>query len=112
MLEKSDIALTLTAAARERIGKKLSEPGFEEKVPALMLEQTSADILTWRITYYDRDSVASADFKALLIRAEGVELIVPQWNFAELIQGGILDWTGATYTLNGKAELEVRRTPK
>lgn len=112
MLEKCDIALTLTAAARERIEKKLGEPGFEEKVPALMLEQMSPELLKWRVTYYDKDSVALADFKALLIHSDGLELIVPQWNFAELIKGGTLDWTGTAYTLNGKAELEIRRAPK
>jgi len=112
MLENIDLGLILTPAARDKIQAKLSEPGFEGRVPALMLEETGPDTLTWRITYYDRGSVASADFKALLLKSDEIELIVPQWNFADVLKGGKLDWTGAAFTVNGKSELHVRRSRK
>jgi hypothetical protein len=112
MLEKTDLDLVLTPAARQKIQAKLSEPGFEGRVPALMLEETSPDTLAWRITYYDKESVVGADFKALLLNSGGLELIVPQWNFADVIKGGSLDWTGTAFTLNGKSELHVRRVRK
>jgi len=112
MLEKTDLGLVLTTAARQRIQSRLSEPGFEEKIPALMLEETSPDTLTWRVTYYDKESVASAEFKALLLNSGGLELIVPQWNFADVIRDGTLDWTGTAFTVNGKSEVQVRRVRK
>jgi hypothetical protein len=110
MLENTDLDLVLTPSARQKIQAKLSEPGFEGKIPALMLEQTNPDTLVWRITYYDRESIADAEFKALLLNSGGLELIVPQWNFADVIKGGSLDWTGAAFTLNGKSELRVARS--
>jgi hypothetical protein len=112
MLEKSDLSLVVTPAARDKIRARLSEPGFEGTIPALMLEETSLDILAWRITYYDRESVASAEFKALLLKTSEIELIVPQWNFAELMKGATLDWTGATFTVNGESEIHVTRRQK
>jgi hypothetical protein len=77
-----------------------------------MLEETNPDTLTWRVTYYDRETVTGADFRALLLETDGIELIVPQWNFADLIRGANLHWTGAAFTLNGKSELHVRRAPQ
>jgi hypothetical protein len=112
VLEKAELDLTLTPTAYEKIRRKLSAPGFDGKIPALMLEQTSPDVLTWRVTYYDRESVDTAEFKALLLRCSGIDLIVPQWNFVDVIKGGSLDWTGTAFTLNGKAQLEIKRAPK
>lgn len=63
----------------------------------------------WRITYYDKESVASVESKALLLNSGGIELIVPQWNFADVIKGGGLNWTGTAFTLNGSSELRVNR---
>lgn len=111
MLEKTDLGLVLTPAARDRIQTRLGEPGFEGKIPALMLEKTGPDTLTWRVAYYDRDTVAGADFRALLLEVGGIELIVPQWNFADLMRGANLHWTGAAFTLNGESELHVRQSP-
>jgi len=74
-----------------------------------MLEETSLDTLTWRIAYYDRESVSSAEYKALLLECGPIELIVPQWNFAELMKGATLDWTGTTFTMNGETEIHMTR---
>jgi hypothetical protein len=112
MLEKTNLGLVLTPSARKKIQAKLSEPGFEGRVPALMLEEMTPDRLVWRITYYDRESVAGAEFKALLLDCDGLELIVPQWNFADVMKGGKLEWTGSAFTLNGKTELHVKRVRK
>jgi hypothetical protein len=112
MLEKSDLGLLLTPAACDSIRARLSEAGFEGTIPALMLEETSPDTLTWRIAYYDRESVASAEFKALLLKCGEIELIVPQWNFAELMKGATLDWTGATFTINGETQIHMTRRQK
>ena len=78
-------------------------------IPALMLEEKSPDTWAWRVTYYDNASVAGAEFNTFLLESGGIELIVPQWNFADLIREGSLDWTGTVFTLNGKSELHVAR---
>jgi hypothetical protein len=111
MFEKAELGLVLTDAARRKIQAKLNESSFGGKIPALMLQQKSPDTLTWRITYYDKESVAAADFKTLLLDVGGLELIVPQWNFADLIKGAKLDWTGSQFTVDGKTDLQVRRAP-
>ena len=107
MLEKFDAGLTVTQAARERIEAHLNNAGSNARVPALMLERADPAILRWRIVYYDRDVVLGAEFKALVFEVDGMQMILPQWNFAELIRGAQLDWTGSSYTVNGRSELPI-----
>jgi Fe-S cluster assembly iron-binding protein IscA len=108
MLDRLDAEFTITQAARERIEAHLKRSASSTKFPALMLEKRGASILRWQIAYYDRDVVLGPDFKALVVEASGLQIILPQWNFADLVRRAQLDWTGSCYTVNGQSELPIK----
>ena len=100
MLEKIDVTLTVTPAAKTQLLRFLSEIKDYPALPGLLWSTDAASRQErWTVGFYDRRTVEGADFRGVLITAGDVEFVSPQAHLAAGLQGMQLDWQGDRFVV-------------